>query len=109
MIPFRALPVLLSAVLSLGSVAANAEFHRSQLDSLSDAFWKWRATEQPFTNDDIPRIDLVDGFVRNCKPEAGKGYRHHNTACEEQWRLLDRTGGSCGASIIARPWSCTVI
>jgi uncharacterized protein (DUF885 family) len=33
------------------------------LSSLGDTFWRWRAGEQPFSNDDIPRIERPAGFV----------------------------------------------
>ena len=32
------------------------------LRELSESFWEWRAVEQPFTNDDIPRIERPAGF-----------------------------------------------
>jgi len=94
MIPFRTLPVVLSAVLCLGSSIADAEFQRSRLDALSESFWKWRATEQPFTNDDIPRIERSDDFVVDWSPEAVKGYHRRVAEFEKQWRALDVTGAS---------------
>ena len=33
------------------------------LDELGASFWQWRAQEQPFSSDDIPRIERPDGFV----------------------------------------------
>ena len=33
------------------------------LGELSESFWQWRAQEQPFTSDDIPRIDRPAGLT----------------------------------------------
>ena len=33
------------------------------LNELGAAFWQWRAQEQPFSGDDIPRIERPSGFV----------------------------------------------
>lgn len=99
MIPFKAVPVVLSAVLCLASSVASAEFQRSQLDGLSEAFWKWRATEQPFTNDDIPRIERTDDFAVDWSPEAVKGYHSKVAAFEKQWRSLDRKSASVADQI----------
>jgi len=52
----------IAAVLSLLlvlSTIARAE----TLNEFSETFWQWRALEQPFTNDDIPRIDRPAGLV----------------------------------------------
>ena len=43
------------AVLSL-LFAHNILARADSLGELSDSFWQWRAQEQPFTADDIPRI-----------------------------------------------------
>ena len=49
--------VALSVLLAL-TICAHAE----SLAEFSDSFWQWRAQEQPFSNDDIPRIDRPAGF-----------------------------------------------
>ncbi len=96
MIPFRTLPAFLSAVLLLTGMSANAEFQRSRLDTLSETFWKWRATEQPFTNDDIPRIERSSDFVVDWSPDAVKRYHRQIEEFEKQWRALDTAGASVG-------------
>jgi uncharacterized protein (DUF885 family) len=48
------------AVLSL-LFAASA--HADSLTDLSNSFWQWRAQEQPFTGDDIPRIERPADLV----------------------------------------------
>ncbi|HEY0162543.1 MAG TPA: DUF885 family protein [Edaphobacter sp.] len=78
---------------------ANAEFQRSSLDALSEDFWKWRATEQPFTDDDIPRMERAEGFVVDWSPEAVKSYHRKITEFEKQWRALDVKGASVADQI----------
>lgn len=50
---------LFSFLLMASSGLAYAE----SLGDFSKEFWQWRAAEQPFTNDDIPRIERPAGFV----------------------------------------------
>src|SRR5947209_2086302 len=88
------LAAVMAAAMFLCSVKAVAAFQRSQLDALSEAFWSWRATEQPFTNDDIPRIERAGNFTVDWSPAAVKGYRSRIAGFESQWRALDLTGAS---------------
>jgi hypothetical protein len=78
---------------------AHASFNRSQLDALSEAFWQWRATEQPFTNDDIPRIERAPGFVVDWSPAAAKRYQAQIADLEKQWRALDVSSASVADQI----------
>jgi uncharacterized protein (DUF885 family) len=78
---------------------AYASFSRPQLDALSESFWQWRATEQPFTNDDIPRIERTHGFVVDWSPAAAKRYQAQLGNFERQWRALDMTGASVADQI----------
>ncbi len=48
------------AVLSL-LFAHNVFARADSLAELSDSFWQWRAVEQPFSDDDIPRIERPVG------------------------------------------------
>src|SRR5579871_72744 len=73
---------------------AHADFSRPRLDALSESFWQWRATEQPFTNDDIPRIERVSGFSVDWSPAAAKRYQEQIADFERQWRTLDMGGAS---------------
>ena len=62
---------------------------RAQLETLSKDFWTWRATEQPFTNDDIPRIERPANFVADWSPAASQRYLTQIVAFETQFRALD--------------------
>ena len=86
------LSAFLCAVLLVCLQPAHAAFDRSQLDALSASFWQWRATEQPFTNDDIPRIERASDFVVDWSPSAVKQYHTRIADFEKQWRAIDITG-----------------
>jgi uncharacterized protein (DUF885 family) len=94
MIPSKRSSALLGAVLFLSCLNANAAFERPRLDSLSDTFWKWRAAEQPFTNDDIPRIERSSDFVVDWSPGAAQSYRRKIGEFERQWRAIDLADAS---------------
>src|SRR5216683_2923483 len=78
---------------------AHATFSRPQLDTLSNSFWQWRATEQPFTNDDIPRIERAPNFVVDWSPAAVSRYKNQIADFEKQWRALDIAGASVADQI----------
>ena len=44
--------------------AANA------LQQLSADFWEWRAAEQPYSFDDIPRLDRPQGWAADWSPST---------------------------------------
>lgn len=94
MIPSKRLSALLGVAILLSCLKANAAFEPPGLDALSDSFWTWRATEQPFTNDDIPRIERSKDFVVDWSPAAVQGYRRQAAEFEKRWRALDTTGAS---------------
>jgi hypothetical protein len=96
---FKVVPALLGAALLLPCLNAHAAFQRSRLDDLSESFWTWRATEQPFTNDDIPRIERVSGFKVDWSPAAVKRYHSKIAEFETQWRSLDISGASVSDQI----------
>src|SRR5258708_36437677 len=73
---------------------AYAAFSRPQLDTLSNSFWQWRATEQPFTNDDIPRIERASTFVVDWSPAAVSRYKTQIVDLDKQRRARDTTGAS---------------
>jgi uncharacterized protein (DUF885 family) len=88
------LSALVCTIVFLCPLQAHAGFSRPQLDALSDSFWQWRATEQPFTDDDIPRIERAPAFVVDWSPAAAKRYQAQIAGFEKQWRALDMTGAS---------------
>ena len=78
---------------------AFAAFSRLQLDALSESFWQWRATEQPFTNDDIPRIERASNFAVDWSPAAEVRYHAQIVEFEKNWRALDISGASVADQI----------
>lgn len=92
------LRLLCSAAL-LSCIPACAQFQRPKLDALSETFWTWRATEQPFTNDDIPRIERAQDFKVDWSAAAVKRYHAQIADFEKQWRGLDIGGASVADQI----------
>ena len=89
------LSALLCAALLVCLQPAHAAFDRSQLEALSASFWQWRATEQPFTNDDIPLASQrASDFAVDWSPAAVKRYHARIADFEKQWRAIDITGAS---------------
>jgi len=73
-------------LLPLRSIAQTPE---ARVQALSDRFWTWRATEQPFTNDDIPRLSRPAGFVARWSAGDVAGYQQRIDAFDTEWRALD--------------------
>ena len=68
---------------------SSAETPEAGVQALSERFWTWRATEQPFTNDDIPRLDRPAGFVAHWSAKDVLGYQQRIAAFDKEWRALD--------------------
>jgi uncharacterized protein (DUF885 family) len=62
--------------------------HAQSLAALSDSFWQWRAQEQPFTNDDIPRIDRPAGFRVDWSAGTVAQRMKQLENFESQWKAL---------------------
>jgi uncharacterized protein (DUF885 family) len=71
------------------------------LVSLADDFWKWRARYQPFTNDDIPRIDRTAG-PRDWSAAGVAAQRAALAEFEKRWKAIDNTGWSVPAQVDCR-------
>ncbi len=64
---FRTLVIALLSccfVVRAGVAQSSPALSNAALQSLADEFWQWRARYQPFSQDDIPRIDHPDGPKR---------------------------------------------
>ncbi len=81
--------VLFCCVLAAPSATLHAQQSEQRVQALSEAFWQWRATEQPFTNDDIPRIDRPSGFTAKWSAKDVAGYEKSIAGFERDWRALD--------------------
>jgi hypothetical protein len=69
--------------------------HADDLGALNESFWQWRAQEQPFTNDDIPRIERPDSFVVDWSPETISERLQQLNSFEGRWqRLVPPVGAS---------------
>ncbi len=75
--------VVLSLVLVCG-LSARAD----DLGQLSESFWRWRAQEQPFTSDDIPRIERPDSFVVDWSPKIISDRLQQLNSFERRWQRL---------------------
>ena len=59
------------------------------LQDFSTEFWRWRAANQPFSPDDIPRIERPPGFIPDWSPAAIERRRKEYAAFLLKWKLLD--------------------
>ena len=56
------------------------------LRDLSERFWAWRTQEQPFTNDDIPRIERPAGFAVDWTPKTVEQRVVDLQRFEKEWK-----------------------
>ncbi len=75
--------VTTGAALSMAPAVPNGP-----VQQLSERFWTWRATEQPFTEDDIPRIERPAAFVSRWTKSDAAAYREKIGQFEQEWRAL---------------------
>src|SRR3984885_9986634 len=75
------------AVLSL-LVAHSALVRADSVTELSDSFWQWRAQEQPFSDDDIPRIERPAGLVVDWSPQTIQQRLKDLEVFERRWKEL---------------------
>ena len=64
------------------------------LTDLSTDFWNWRLYEQPFSEDDIPRLDRPQDFVIDWSTDKIAQRRTELAAMEARWKALDVNGES---------------
>ena len=75
-------------LVALSFLCASLGAQAQSLNGFSDSFWQWRAQEQPFTNDDIPRIDRPAGFVVDWKPQTIAQRLKQLDGFEQRWKSL---------------------
>jgi hypothetical protein len=85
----------LAILLSLAPLAKANGFDDPVLD-LGAEFWQWRAQEQPFSTDDIPRIERPAEFVGDWSAKTIMRRKRELAAYEERWR---RAAPGSGASV----------
>ena len=76
--------LLALALLFVGDASARAD----PVSQLSERFWQWRAAEQPFTSDDIPRIERPAGLVVDWSEATMARREHELHAFEQDWKGL---------------------
>jgi uncharacterized protein (DUF885 family) len=62
--------------------------HADSISELSDSFWQWRAQEQPFTPDDIPRIERPANLVVDWSPQTIQQRLQQLDRFEQRWKAL---------------------
>lgn len=62
--------------------------HADSVDQLARDFWAWRAGEQPFSSDDVVRIDRPSGWVPDWSPQAVARYRQQLDQFDGRWKTL---------------------
>ena len=72
--------------------ATGSQTADAKVQALSARFWEWRAGEQPFTDDDIPRLERAAGFTQQWSAGAVAGYERKIGEFEREWRDVDVTG-----------------
>jgi uncharacterized protein (DUF885 family) len=75
------------AVVSL-LFASHMVVRADSVSELSDSFWQWRAQEQPFSGDDIPRIERPAGLVVDWSQRAVAERMQQLDAFEQRWKAL---------------------
>jgi uncharacterized protein (DUF885 family) len=59
------------------------------IDDLARDFWQWRAAQQPFSYDDIPRIERPEGWSADWSPESIARQRKQLAEFEKRWKAID--------------------
>jgi len=80
----NALIRLVACTLALGAATAHAD----DLLQLDQDVWAWRAREQPFSEDDIPRLERPADFTVDWSAPAITRYRAAVRAFEARWQAL---------------------
>ncbi len=75
--------LMLFCVFGSASISVADEF-----DELAKEFWTWRAVEQPFSLDDIPRIDRPAGWKADWSPTTVAQRRRDLVRFEARWESM---------------------
>src|SRR3981081_2531721 len=86
----------LSSLLN-GQVLAEAKSPTGSLEALANDFWQWRARYQPFSKDDIPRIERPIEDTPGPRDWSASSIAKQKATLEDferQWKQIDPTGWS---------------
>jgi uncharacterized protein (DUF885 family) len=76
-------------LLAVVTLLLSTSFLRADtLDDLARDFWAWRATEQPVSFDDIPRLERPVAWVPDWSPAAVIQYQKQLEAFEARWKKI---------------------
>ncbi len=84
--------LLLVVPMFLGTFTVTAK--ADSINELSQNFWAWRAVEQPFTNDDIPRLDRPANLKIDWTSATIAARRKDLTEFESRWKALASAPGT---------------
>src|ERR1700723_4504951 len=79
------------ALVRAESVTQQASAQAGSLEQFAAEFWNWRARYQPFSTDDIPRLEHPSG-VRDWSAGLIARQRNQLEEFEALWKKLDRAG-----------------
>ena len=88
----RFLLVFVSLLIGCANAADN-------LQTLAHDFWTWRAATQPFSGDDIPRIERPPDALPDWSTAAITARRTALTGFESRWKALDPNAGSIAEQV----------
>jgi uncharacterized protein (DUF885 family) len=74
----------------------------SSLETLANDFWQWRSRYQPFSKDDIPRIERPLEDPANPRDWSASSVAKQKAALadfEKQWKQIDPTGWSVARQV----------
>jgi hypothetical protein len=86
--------MLLIALDAQAQPLAPAAPPETAMQKLSSDFWVWRSSEQPFSGDDIPRLDRPEGWAADWSPASVARRANELTAFEDRWRSLGSKAGA---------------
>ncbi len=90
---------LVFAVMAGAVGSLRAQTAETKVQALSARFWAWRAGEQPFSDDDIPRLDRAAGFTQQWSAGAVAGYERRVGEFETEWRAVDVAGAPVAVQV----------
>ncbi len=90
---FLALLILISCgvLIRADEVKPPTQAQAGALDQFAAEFWTWRAPYEPFSADDIPRLERPEG-ERDWSARSIEKQRKQLEEFEAQWKKLDRAG-----------------
>lgn len=79
--------------------SAQGALAQAEVQQLGADFWAWRATTQPATSDDIPRIVRPQGWTPDWSPKAVAEQRKALAQFEAQWKALAAKPGTVSEKV----------